>query len=91
MLGRETALDPITWTADGWPLVNMGKGPSVLQKCPDVTGIKAETDCICDKVSGEQTKRQERLKWMTPRAPENGGITFLEKGFRVKGSRYPLD
>ena len=91
MLGRETALDPITWTADGWPLVNMGKGPSVLQKCPDVTGIKAETDCICDKVSGEQTKRQERLKWMTPRAPENGGITFLEKGFRIKGSRYPLD
>ena len=91
MLGRETALDPITWTADGWPLVNMGKGPSVLQKCPDVTGIKAETDCICDKVSGEQTKRQERLKWMTPRAPENGGLTFLEKGFRIKGSRYPLD
>ena len=91
MLGRETALDPITWTADGWPLVNMGKGPSVLQKCPDVTGIKAETDCICDKVSDEQTKRQERLKWMTPRAPETGGVTFLEKGFRIKGSRYPLD
>lgn len=28
MLGRETALDPFTWTADGWPLMNNGRGPS---------------------------------------------------------------
>ena len=28
MLGRETALDPFTWTADGWPLLNEGRGPS---------------------------------------------------------------
>ncbi len=36
ILGRETALDPITWTADGWPIVNGLKGPSVLQKMPDL-------------------------------------------------------
>ncbi len=35
MLGRETALDPISWTADGWPVVNGLKGPSVLKK-PDL-------------------------------------------------------
>lgn len=35
MLGRETCLDPITWTEDGWPLVNRLKGPSVLQKKPE--------------------------------------------------------
>jgi len=76
MLGRETALDPITWTADGWPLVNMGNGPSVLQKKPNLP---------------ECAKRQaERFKWVTPRAPEADGVTFLEKGYRVKGSRYPL-
>lgn len=34
ILGRETALDPITWTADGWPIVNQLKGPSALQKKP---------------------------------------------------------
>ncbi len=34
MLGRETALDPVTWTADGWPIVNGLQGPSVLQKKP---------------------------------------------------------
>ena len=35
MLGRETCLDPITWTADGWPIVNRLRGPSVLQKKPE--------------------------------------------------------
>ncbi|WP_051199565.1 family 43 glycosylhydrolase [Butyrivibrio fibrisolvens] len=34
MLGRETALDKITWTADGWPIVNMCKGPSYIAKLP---------------------------------------------------------
>lgn len=34
ILGRETALDPITWTADGWPVVNNLKGPGVLQRKP---------------------------------------------------------
>ena len=32
MLGRETALDPITWTEDGWPV--LPGGPSVMQKRP---------------------------------------------------------
>ena len=32
ILGRETALDPVTWTPDGWPLVNNLKGPSAMQK-----------------------------------------------------------
>lgn len=33
--GRETALDPVTWTADGWPMVNALRGPSCLQQMPD--------------------------------------------------------
>jgi len=32
LMGRETALDPITWTPDGWPIL-VG-GPSTLQKRP---------------------------------------------------------
>lgn len=34
MLGRETALDPLTWTAEGWPMVNGLKGPSCVQHAP---------------------------------------------------------
>jgi len=32
-LGRETALDPVEWV-DGWPVVNQGRGPSVVQEAP---------------------------------------------------------
>lgn len=34
VMGRETALDPLTWTADGWPMVNALRGPSCLQQKP---------------------------------------------------------
>lgn len=34
MLGRETCLDEIVWTPDGWPVINRGKGPSYMRKAP---------------------------------------------------------
>ncbi len=34
MLGRETALDPFTWTPDGWPLLNGGRGVSTQNRRP---------------------------------------------------------
>lgn len=34
MVGRETCLDEIAWTPDGWPIINGGKGPSYLAKLP---------------------------------------------------------
>ncbi len=43
ILGRETALDPITWTKDGWPIVNNLKGPSVLQIKPNLTMMSETT------------------------------------------------
>ncbi|WP_341805004.1 glycoside hydrolase family 43 protein [Paenibacillus turpanensis] len=33
-LGRETYLEPVQWTADGWFQVNEGRGPSVVQQAP---------------------------------------------------------
>jgi xylan 1,4-beta-xylosidase len=81
MLGRETALDPILWTEDGWPVVNALKGPSVLQKPPKLPAChalyyKEETD--------------DSHNWMSPRPPEEGGIVLSESGVRIRGSRYPL-
>ncbi|MBR1770803.1 MAG: family 43 glycosylhydrolase [Lachnospiraceae bacterium] len=59
MLGRETALDPITWTADGWPIVNGLKGPSCLQVKPGIgatvaaDGARITTAEISDEVQNE--------------------------------------
>lgn len=99
MLGRETALDPITWTADGWPLVNNGNGPSVLQKKPNLpqqlSKMTIGNEAECEEGKANETdmafnKNRERLNWVTPRAPEVDGVAFLENGYRVKGSTYPL-
>lgn len=42
-LGRETALEPMSWTADGWPLVNQNRGPSDQQKKPVLTTAEKST------------------------------------------------
>jgi len=44
ILGRETSLDPIAWTADGWPLVNSLRGPSELQKKPVIVGRMSDDE-----------------------------------------------
>lgn len=77
VLGRETALDPITWTADGWPMVNQLKGPSVLQRKPELEEWFP---------SGDDWQKE----WMCPRCPEQDGIRIGQDEFRIKGSRAPL-
>ena len=67
ILGRETALDPITWTRDGWPLVNDLKGPSVLQKKPFPE--------LEDAGIGDSS-----ASWVTPRAPLTGGVIHHPDG-----------
>ena len=100
MLGRETALDPISWTADGWPVVNGLKGPSVLQKKPDLPEwLRKEAASVHeDGIHSEGADADQTVtaaadwdkKWMTPRAPEPEGVRFLPSGIRIKGSRFPL-
>jgi len=42
-LGRESVLDSITWTRDGWPVVNEGKGPGEHQQ-PETSGLHFEDE-----------------------------------------------
>ena len=54
-VGRETSLDPVTWTDDGWFTVNDSKGPSEVQVCPNLPEHKFESrdfdDFDGDKIS----------------------------------------
>ena len=74
MMGRETALDPFTWTADGWPLLNDGRGVSTLNVLPELP----------------QPVDEARTDWVTPRPPEKGTITWHPDGVTLRGSRYPM-
>lgn len=75
VLGRETALDPLIWTADGWPLINNGRGPSVLQKKPDLP------EWIPEKQTGD---------YVTPRVPDDGMITVKEQEIILRAGRASL-
>ena len=85
MLGRETALDPITWTADGWPLVNMRKGPSCIQKKPNLPEMKLGNDMTLDL-----TKTKLSPVWVTPRVPQKDAIQINSQTLYLKGSEAPL-
>lgn len=101
VLGRETALDPITWTADGWPIVNGLKGPSVLQKMPNLPVWKDHQKNIALE-SGEEAQGKMKPgaegtfanglpgEFMTPRPPEKDAIRFENGELVLKGSTYPL-
>lgn len=85
MLGRETALDPITWTLDGWPIVNGLKGPSCIQKKPNLPEVALENDSSLDL-------HKEKLSpvWVTPRAPERGAVRIYNETLFLKGSKAPI-
>lgn len=74
ILGRETSLDPITWTADGWPLVNSLRGPSELQRKPKPAGILGE------EAGGRQDGKNLGIwsRWWTVRGAATDG--FEEQG-----------
>lgn len=84
ILGRETALDAITWTADGWPVVNGLKGPSNLSPFPDLSR-QEEEDFRENFGTGMLS-----LNWVTPRPPEEGTICMQDGKLLLLGSRYEL-
>lgn len=85
VLGRETALDPIEWTKDGWPIVNHLKGPSVIQNKPDIEINESKWS----EESNIQTNKIGLFdKWMTVREPNPDAFRKDRKWTFIKGSRY---
>ena len=86
ILGRETALDPMTWTADGWPMVNQLRGPSVLQINPNLP------ECIWEHSDRDDFNgKYLSMDWTFPRAPEEDGLALSGGWLQIKGSYYDLD
>lgn len=73
-VGRETALDPVRWTEDGWFLINEGKGPSLEQKCPNLPAVEyphwEKDDFDCEKLN---------LNWEFVRTPDRGSYSLTER------------
>ncbi len=79
MLGRETCLDGITWTVDGWPLVNRGKGPSYMAKLPLPEQRCGEAEPA--EPSGKD--KSQAFSWISPRTMDPAYVT-IENEFCVE-------
>ena len=95
ILGRETALDPVTWTADGWPIVNQLKGPSALQIMPNLPKTKTGSEIVQSSAEGKIALGRTfenglPTDFITPRPPEADGIRIQDGKLILKGSRAPL-
>jgi len=86
LLGRETAMDPITWTADGWPIVNNLKGPSVLQKKPNLKEHLWEDVAMNGFGEGKLSS-----EWVFPRGPKKDSYTLKEGKLFLKGDKVDLN
>ena len=86
ILGRETCLDPVTWTPDGWPIVNNLQGPSTLQPRPNLPLAKTKSDAGFDDFDGSSLKPY----LMFPGAPEDDAIRLENSTLYLKGSKEPL-
>ena len=87
ILGRETALDPITWTPDGWPLVNGLKGPSVLQIPPfrrnSAADMLPSDNSAADTLPSDSSCMRpvsDPCGWMTPRPPQADAVRWQKDG-----------
>ena len=83
LLGRETALDQIRWTADGWPVVNDLKGPSSLAPLP----FKNKTADTNDTVFRQGIWPSA---WMTPREPQENAVNVYDGYVQLLSSPAPF-
>ena len=74
MLGRETALDRLIWTADGWPLLACERGGSAAAPLP----------------LPEAERVSEVSDWLTPRPPAPGEIEWKGDRVTIRGSAFPM-
>ncbi len=84
-LGRETALDPVEWTDDGWFTINRGRGPSTENRSPatpEAASDAAPASEMALAPSGVDRFEGPRLalSWLWARNPVPGSWRLLPGG-----------
>jgi xylan 1,4-beta-xylosidase len=87
-LGRETGLDRVDWQADGWPVINGGKGPSESNTSPKLP-FTPQQNPRSDEFDGKTIN----LPWQWVRNPSLEAFSLTKRpGFlRLHGSTTPVN
>lgn len=88
-LGRETFLAPVSWTDDGWPVVNENGTVTVdmnVKTLPQVTPVPVP-------VRDDFTNESLGISWNFLRNPDMSQYSLSEKPgwLKIKGNSYSLD
>lgn len=86
-VGRETGLDPVYWTDDGWFVINNGK-PSIEQNMPNLPVEEYKRNTYYDFTKGELS-----LDWEWVRNPDYSNVRFKDMGLEIttqKGWLYDV-
>ncbi len=87
MLGRETCLDEIVWTADGWPVVNRGRGPSYMAALP----FPKRDGGNPEEASGRIENGLPAFEWIAPRTMDPRYVRILsEDRVEIRGDGLDL-
>ena len=89
-LGRETFLSPVTWTADGWPLINEGRPVQLAMACGN---LLPSQPWPVEPVRDDFNEDRLRLPWVFLRNPNPRDWSLSERpGFlRLRCSPVTLD
>ena len=90
-LGRETFLAPVTWTEDGWPIVNEGNPVKLQMECD--YNLKLHQWNSSESVRDDFNSQNLRLCWNYVRNPieENYSLTERPGFLRLWGGADTLD
>ncbi len=84
-IGRETCLDKLSWIPDGWPLVNGGKGPSVISERPEDTGSLTSFN------RNNALPYWKERDWMTPRPISECDVFTSSDGLHLIGRGHDFN
>ncbi|HOX34025.1 MAG TPA: family 43 glycosylhydrolase, partial [Spirochaetales bacterium] len=92
-LGRETALDPMRWTEEGWPAVNEGRGPSEIQAAPNLPSASPARRPGNGPWRDDFEAPRLRLEWEFARNPDPSSWSLSERPgfFRILTGPGGLD
>jgi beta-xylosidase len=87
-IGRETLLDQIKWSADGWPTINANKGPSGSALAPLQTSVRPAQAEFFDGFTSEQLS----ASWQWPLDNEQTArVLVLNGGHLLLTTRNSAD
>lgn len=84
-IGRETSLDKVEWTKDGWFKINNGNGPSLISEYPNLPYYNVKRKEYYDFKDGKID-----LDFIWVRNPDKNLYEFKNNCLRIYTANYPL-